>query len=137
MKRKSILSLGALTAVVVGVAVAIGLFNKPHVDTATENPAHTLTSTALFSAFSNNETEASALYVDQVVRLEGDVLEVTSASDGSHIVLLNTTDPIFAVKCVLLKESTIPQVNEHISLQGIVAGFNSDVEIVRAVVINN
>ena len=137
MKRRTIISLGAFTAIVIGGAVAIGLFNKSHVDTANEKPEHTVSSSELFSAFSNNEAEANALYVDKVIRIEGDVLEVSSASDGSHIVLLNTSDPIFAVKCVLLDESTIPQANEHISLQGVVAGFNSDVEVVRAVVINN
>lgn len=135
MNKKTVIAIIALL-IIGGIVAVISIYNKPHRDVMDEEVGATLSAQELFSSFENNLAEANKKYVENVVEVTGEVVEISSNDDGTTTIILGTSDPIFGIKAVLLKsEESIPEKGNEVTLRGIVSGFNSDVEIVRAVIV--
>lgn len=137
MIKKIVVSILALA--LVGGIVAYYLFQKPVASLASDSPAYSLSSNALFDEFAADEATARSRYEGKVIEVSGSVIELMQNSDSSTTIILEATDPIFGVKCRLdPNEDDIPAVSQGdaVHIKGLCIGMNSDVELDRCILIS-
>jgi hypothetical protein len=126
-------------ALVVTLAVTlIYHYNKPARNVAAETGIP-VTATELYYKFTSNEPQANQAYLNKVLQVSGQVLEVKSMPNSGRIVVLNTGDPMFGVACTLnaiepAKGTVRP--GEKITVKGICTGYLSDVVLTNSYLIN-
>jgi hypothetical protein len=109
-------------------------YNKPHRDPLTE-PTTAVTAIKLFHDYETNETEANKLYLDKVLEINGQVIEITSNQELSPIIVLETENPLFSVRCTMISPTLKAHVGDRVTIKGICTGYLSDVIIVKATLI--
>lgn len=135
--KKSILIILAF-ALVAGAAIGYYMYNKPVETLESQEATAEISATALFSEFSENETEAMANYEGKVLEIEGSLIEKMENSDGSTTLILDGGDPIFGVKCRLdpsVEGEAIPAKGETVRLKGLCIGMNADVEMNQCIIL--
>ena len=74
---KRYIKFGLIGAVVVGLAVAayvyFFMYNKPHRDIESEEPAYTMTASEIYDDYVADEDAANKKYLDQVVQITGTI----------------------------------------------------------------
>lgn len=136
---KKIVLIIILGIVLIGAIVGWRLYTKPVEGFAGAEAAHSLPSTELYMAFSDNESSAMSTYAGEVVEVRGLVVDRMENSDGGTTLVLEGGHPIFGVKCRLdpqLASADLPQKNETTTLRGLCVGMNSDVELDRCVIVS-
>lgn len=126
-----------------GLVVALAgtliyLYNKPPRNVADETGIP-VSATELYAKFTTNEPQANQAYLNKVLQVSGQVLEVKSTSAAGEVVVLNTGDPMFGVACSLDKAETSAREvkpGEKITVKGICTGYLSDVVLSRSFLIN-
>ncbi len=63
-------------ALIAGGAFVYYQFNKPHRDFSDEKAAFTLQAEALVKAYQNDEALSDSLYVDQLIAVQGEIIEL-------------------------------------------------------------
>ena len=121
-----------IIAVVVIAVLALWLYNKPH-RTADQKPFVSLSATELFKAFESDEISANENYLDKVIEVYGEVVEITQDMDNHTIVMLKSDDPIFGIRCTLERASSHIKTGETVHLKGICKGFLSDVVLTNCI----
>ncbi|MBL7872202.1 MAG: hypothetical protein JNM78_11360 [Cyclobacteriaceae bacterium] len=106
------------------------LYNKPHRNPADETSIQ-ITSKDLFDKFNADEMSANALFLDNVLEVKGKVLEVTANQDQMTVIVLETNDPIFGIRCSMSSTTEISP-SDLVIVQGICTGYLSDVIITNA-----
>jgi hypothetical protein len=126
-------------ALVVALAgTLIYLYNKPPRNVADE-AGIPVSATELYAKFTTNEPQANQAYLNKVLQVSGQVLEVKSTSAAGEVVVLNTGDPMFGIACSLDKVETPAhevKPGEKITIKGICTGYLSDVVLSRSYLIN-
>lgn len=109
--------------VLIGLAIGIYLYNKPHRDLTGEAPAYTLSAQALSAAYQKDSQQADSLYLDQVVAVSGEV----SSTEAQAVVL---EDKIY---CSLDSASPTASFTEGqaVSIKGRVIGYDALFEQVK------
>jgi hypothetical protein len=121
-----------IIAVVLIAVLALWLYNKPH-RTADQKPFVSLSATELFKTFESDEASANENYLDKVLEVYGEVIEITQDIDNHTIVVLKSNDPIFGVRCTLDKGNSHISIGETIHLKGICKGYLSDVVLTNCI----
>jgi hypothetical protein len=120
----------ALFFALAAIFIVYTLYNKPH-----RNPANEATiqinSNELFDKFHTDESNANALYLNKVLEVKGKILEITTNHDQATVIVLETNDPVFGIRCSM-NSSTNARVADLVIVQGICTGFLSDVIITNA-----
>ncbi|MFN0214338.1 MAG: OB-fold protein [Saprospiraceae bacterium] len=120
----------------IGAAVGIALWNKPHENMASSKAEASVEAALLFKEYNTDETNANAKYLGNTIAVTGTVKELTKPADGPAKVTLETGDE-FAVICELDALSqharTDFQVGETVTFKGKCDGLNLDVQISRCV----
>jgi hypothetical protein len=117
---------------------ALYLYNKPPRNVADETGIP-VSATELYAKFTSNEPQANQAYLNKVLQVSGQVLEVKNAPSAGKVVVLNTGDPMFGVACMLNNiQSPARQVKpgEKITIKGICTGYLSDVVLTNSYLIN-
>ncbi len=127
--------IGIILVGVVTCCVIYLMYNKPHRDPATEKSIG-VTAVDLFRDFENNEIEANTRYLDKVVEISGKVTEITANQDLMPIIVLETENTFFGVRCTLNNPEIKAQIGETIILKGVCTGYLSDVIITDATIVN-
>jgi len=102
--------------VVVGAAAYVYVFHKPHRDIQGEKATHSISAQELRIAYAENLESANALYLDQVIEVEGSVVEL----DGKNLKLQH------GIYCVMV-EGFEPSPNiegAEIAIKGRVVGYD-------------
>jgi len=132
MKDKKIV-ISVLVLVIALAVVGYKMYNKPHVNVASEKADITITATNLFADFSNDEEKANATYLDKIVEVKGVIGKI--AKEEKVIINLNTGDDFGSVLCHLSDSSTEKvkdiKEGETIKVKGICTGFLMDVVLVK------
>lgn len=121
-----------LVATLAGIMVY--LYNKPSRNVVAETGIP-VTATELFTKFSTNEPQANNRYLNKVLQVSGQVLEVKSNSTAGRVVILNTGDPLFGIACTLDKPEVVKP-GEKITVKGICTGYLSDVVLTNSYLVN-
>jgi hypothetical protein len=97
-------------------------FNSKHRDVVNEEASMTLSSKELFSHFQNNESEATASYMDKVIEVQG---ELTTIEEGM-VVLDHQIQISFDVE-------GMPKVadNTSLTIKGRCVGYDELLEMVK------
>lgn len=119
-----------LLAGIVGLGTFYLQYKKPHRNPADETSIQ-ISSEELFAKFNEDETNANTLYLDKVLEVKGKVLEVTTNQDQMTVIVLETNDPIFGIRCTMNSDVDV-SVSDLIIVQGICTGYLSDVVITNA-----
>lgn len=118
----------------VGAAIVFYiLYNKPHRNPANEASIQ-LSAEELFDNFNKDETNANTQYLDKVLEVKGKVLEVTTNQDQTTVIILETNDPIFGIRCTM-NSKVVVDVNDYVTVKGICTGFLSDVVLTNALLV--
>ncbi len=141
MSKRVVFTVPLIPAVLLGLVVLVGIpaaiygyfaYNKK-TPTASERAADvSVDATALFQAFSQDETAAGKLYNDKVLQVKGVVREVSNPGNGPVNVLLETGDALGAVVCEFPPDAVLAwQKGQNVTIKGFCAGFMLDVLLQR------
>ena len=126
MKRT--LTFGALTAIIIGVLVAYQVSFKDHDDTADIEAAHKLNCEEVGQEFLDDETAATAKYVDQILEINGPILAI-ERTDQQITSMKISMDELYVVNATLQNpfEGELEE-NSEIVVKGVCSGFLGDAE---------
>jgi hypothetical protein len=112
-------------------AVMAGLYkyNLKHTDMAKARPAFVITSTELQKEFEDNETSASARYINKIIEVSGTIASIAPADSTHTNIALKTGSDISAVICTfhMIGENSKLSAGEEITVRGECSGFLMDV----------
>lgn len=109
--------------------VALIMFNKKHTDTAKAKPDFVITATVLQKEFEDNETAASARYINKILEVSGTIASITQTDSLNLNVSLKTGNDMSSVICTFHNRADNPRFNQgdEITLRGECSGFLMDV----------
>lgn len=84
----------AITGIIAAGAIALYMIYKPHRNIAKEKPAYILEAKQLFSEFSTNEKLSNEKYINQVIQLTGNVVDVNITENTATIAILDEMEGI-------------------------------------------
>jgi hypothetical protein len=119
------------------ILAALILYNKKHPDTSKAKPDFVVTATTLQKEFEDNETAASARYINKILEVSGTIVSITSSDSTNTNISLKTGSDISSVICNFRKitgPSKFKTGNE-ITLRGECSGFLMDVLLKNCAVI--
>jgi hypothetical protein len=111
------------------ILAALYMFNLKHTDMAKAKPDFVVTSTVLQKEFEDNETTASAKYINKVVEVSGNIASIAKADSNTLNISLKTGSDISSVICTLTVFGDISDLKpgDEITLRGECSGFLMDV----------
>lgn len=132
MNKKIILGAIALV-LLIGALVGYRMYNKPHRDLANVTADYQVSATELFTDYEAGETEANTKYLDKVIRVEGEILNVNTDESGQTSLTLDAGGIMGGVICQL--DPDIGKGNfskgQRVTLNGLCTGMLMDVVLVR------
>ncbi len=123
MSRKRIIIIAALLLVIITAALVYDYtFNSAHRDIASEKADVILSAKKLSAEFQDDETNATANYLDKVIELKGKI----SAIEDQQLVINNKVQVSFGA-------NALPEVknNDPISIKGRCVGYDELLEMVK------
>ena len=116
-----------VVAVIVGAAIGIREWNKPHAKA--ENEAGIgISADSLSAAFNADEQAANSRFLNKVIAVQGVVREIGANADGHPTVMLQTSDGT-GVFCTMREKTLLAGVlaGTHTALKGFCSGKTIDV----------
>lgn len=122
MKKKTVLIVILVLAVAAIAAVAF-VWNKPH-ETVDNKKGTAVTAEMLANAFIQNEQQANATYLNQVLEVTGTAEEVSTNQDGKTVILLKADDPLSGVQCTMSESQNVKQ-GDQLTIKGFCNGYTT------------
>jgi len=98
-----------------------------------------LTAEDLYEKFSSNEQLANQLYLNKVLQVAGEVLDIKRTQQGDDVIILKSANPMFGTSCTLSSAETAQtklKPGDKIIIKGICTGYLTDVVLIRSVLVN-
>lgn len=112
-----------------GILAALYMYNMKHTDTAKAKPDFVVTATVLQKEFEDNETTASAKYINKIVEVAGTIASVKLTENNSVTITLSTGSDMSAVICTFtsLNDPSKLMAGDTITIRGECSGYLMDV----------
>jgi hypothetical protein len=112
-----------------GIWTALHLFNLQHKDLGKAKPDFVITAIDLQKAFEDNESAATAKYVNKVIEVHGTIESVKPGEGNILNVTLKTGSDLSSVICTFAKDADPSKLNSgnQITIRGECSGFLMDV----------
>jgi hypothetical protein len=123
-----------LLLILAGSWIAYRMYNKPPRDPTTESSTK-ITAVDLFRSYETNEEEANGRYLDKVLEVSGKVIEITNNQENFPVIILETDNPMFAVRCTMEKAGAFANVGDTVKIKGICTGYLSDVIVIKGTIV--
>ena len=120
-----------LVLLLIAAIGAYKMYNKPHVDVLHAKAYQSLSANDLVKAFNENEQEATANFLDQVLEIAGTVASIETDNEVTTI-YLESFDLMKSVSCEMdgpLSDQI--EVGSTVIIKGICAGSLMDVVLVQ------
>jgi hypothetical protein len=130
------ISLVIIILALVASVVIYKMYNKPHRDPKKEDSIP-VSAIDLFRSFEEDEATANTLYLDKVLEITGNVSEITANQNLIPIIVLETENMVFGIRCTMDNAESKVQAGETVTIKGICTGYLSDVIITNATVVKN
>lgn len=117
MKKGKIILFVLLAGVLIGGAVGLYMWNKPH-EQIEDTKGIEMTVSELAAAFSNDEAKANEKYLNQAITVKGTVTETQQNQDGGLLILLAGEDQGATVQCTMRDKDTKAEVGETVTVKG-------------------
>ena len=138
MKKKW--TLPVIISFVIGLILALYMYNKPHPDLESQEADVQVSSTDLFQAFDADEAAANEQYLNTLIEVAGPVVEVSSLADGGYTVVLGAAEQAFGVNCAFLPADSEGvdklATGDLITVKGLCAGMLMDVNLSRCILVS-
>jgi hypothetical protein len=139
LRKKSVLISITIIIICLGIGgwyVYTKILNPPHREVKQE-VAMKVDAEKIFQAYTANEKTANATYLDKAIEVSGKITSIAKNADSSIVVFLQTSDPIFGVKCTMEGNASALKEGDVVIIKGICTGFINDVVVIRSYVVNN
>ena len=137
----------ALSVVVIGAAIGLYLFNKPHRNVQAAEVDFSITSSALVEEYLTSPEKANEKYLSdegnsKILAITGKVHSISRDLNDQVVVLLKAEGQNAGVSCTFTKEtnantSTL-QIGQTITVKGVIrsgAGFDADLDLYEDVIV--
>ncbi|MGB1019347.1 MAG: OB-fold protein [Chitinophagales bacterium] len=129
MKKK--LGILIILGLIVGSVIAYTQYNKPHRNIAEEKAYVNISANNLFDVFNENETFANLEYLDKVIKVIGDISEISQDKENKQVVTLEAENAMFGgVICTLSESNEDIIIGDQVALKCRCTGFLDDVILV-------
>jgi len=133
-KNKIKIALIVLLVLLVVTVIGVKTYNKPHVDVVKTEAKYKLDAQQLINSFITDEDKASKKYVNTIIQVSGEALEISHGT-----ISIKYENSASTVLCNLLpkedeKLKTIKK-GDKIKVKGICTGYLLDVVLVECVLI--
>lgn len=112
-----------------GILAALYMYNMKPADTAKTRPDFVVTAIVIQKEFEDNETTASAKYVNKVVEVTGTIASVKQAENNSVSITLVTGSDLSSVICTFttLTDPSKVKAGDIVTIRGECSGYLMDV----------
>lgn len=125
-------------ALVIAMFVGYKLYNKPHANLQTQKAEVTLSASKLFEVFDADEEKANTLYLNKVIEVNGDVVEIRNVEGNTQLVLACGSD-LANVVCEMdqryIDKLTNISPGQSVTIRGMCSGKLMDIVINQSVLI--
>ena len=120
------------------ILAALYFYNLKHTDMSKAHPDFVITATALLKEFEDNETNASAKYVNKILEVEGIISSINTAKDNILTLSLKTESDLSSVICTFpaIADPSKFRAGDSIKLRGECSGFLMDVLLNNCAAVN-
>jgi hypothetical protein len=124
--------------VVSAILAALYFYNLKHTDMSKAHPDFVITATALLKEFEDNETSASAKYVNKILEVDGIIGSINTAKDNILTISLRTESDLSSVICTFpaVADPSKFRAGDSITLRGECSGFLMDVLLNNCAAVN-
>lgn len=126
------------SVILVTSVICLLIYYKPHRSVRKEEAAFKLSVSQLVDAFSQDETQANALYLGKVLEVQG-ILKEIILNDSSLVLLLGDSTQSTGVSCYLQKDQkdryTTLKRGESVNVKGICNGMLLDVVLDKGILL--
>jgi hypothetical protein len=121
------------------ILAALYMYNLKHTDMAKAKPDYVVTASLLQKAFEDDETAASAKYINKILEVTGTIVSAKPADNNIISISLKTASDFSSVICTFtaISDHTKFRVGDEITLRGECSGFLMDVLLNNCAVIEN
>lgn len=140
MKLKYLI-LTALFVVLLGAAIGLKMFFKPHANIVKQTPDFTIEATTLISEFEENESVANATYSEKVIEISGKLAAKSKLENGTHLLILE--DEMMGISCQL--DSSWATANQALieklqqgqptKIKGVCKGYLMEIKVSPAIIV--
>jgi len=98
-----------------------------------------LTANDLYDKFSSNEQLANQLYLNKVLQVTGEILDIKRTQQGDDVIILKSANPMFGTSCTLTNAriaQTTLKPGDKVTIKGICTGYLTDVVLIRSLLVN-
>ncbi|GAA3642557.1 OB-fold protein [Flavivirga jejuensis] len=136
-KKTKFIVLGSVLILTFIMVLLVVIYNKPHTNVANSKADITLTAQTILNDFENDENNANAKYLEQIVEISG-TISTLSINDNKGIIALKNEGSLGTVMCHLTPEETIKFKNLYtgkpVIIKGICTGYLMDVILVKCII---
>lgn len=132
--KKILILFGSL--LLLAALVGYSLYNKPHRNASGEAYV-SIQAAELFNLFETNEAQANENYLDKIIEVHGVVSAASVNQQGTKVLILESTDPMFGVSCTLANTKIDFHPGDNVRLKGFCKGYLSDVVLTDCVVVKH
>lgn len=120
------------------ILAALYFYNLKHTDMSKAHPDFVITATALLKEFEDNETSASAKYVNKILEVDGIIGSINTAKDNILTISLRTESDLSSVICTFpaVADPSKFRAGDSITLRGECSGFLMDVLLNNCAAVN-
>jgi uncharacterized protein (UPF0333 family) len=131
----SVVVLIAITAMLISLI----FYFKKHADLSNANPDFIVTAATLQKEFEEDETTASAKYINKILELSGEIEYIARTDSNNLNISLKTDNEISSVICTFStgKGPSDPKTGDEITLRGICSGYLMDVLLNNCALVSN
>lgn len=108
--------------ILVGIAAAFYLWNKPHQDVANAAALKT-DAVSLYKIFSTDSIAANKKFTQQVIKVSGTINRILKNQQNQTVVLIKTNTDGAYINCTIEQDSTNLQAGQNVNIKGICNGI--------------
>ncbi len=108
--------------ILVGLAAAFYLWNKPHQDVANAAALKT-DAVSLYKIFSTDSIAANKKFTQQVIKVSGTINRILKNQQNQTVVLIKTNTDGAYINCTIEQDSTNLQAGQNVNIKGICNGI--------------
>lgn len=108
--------------ILVGIAAAFYLWNKPHQDVANAAALKT-DAVSLYKNFSTDSIAANKKFTQQVIKVSGTINRILKNQQNQTVVLIKTNTDGAYINCTIEQDSTNLQAGQNVNIKGICNGI--------------
>ncbi|REE83122.1 putative nucleic acid binding protein [Lutibacter oceani] len=132
--------LAGLTLIIIGLFFVINLYNKPFKDVKNSKAEFVISAQELINDFQVDENLANKKYVDKLIQVKGEIVDI-SITKGNSSITLKDINGFSSIICHMLPEDNLNSLKlkkgDFVHVKGMCTGYLLDIIMVRCILIND